>query len=109
MTGKRRWLWLGICVATAASAGFLLWQNLDAGVRVAKSTLLADQGVRQRLGEISYVQLVGYTHASPSDSRGGYREYRWYVWGSRSSGRVDVVANYDVDSDPAQFAAMQVR
>lgn len=109
MTGKGRWLWVGICAAIAGSVAFLLWHNLDAGVGMAKSTLLADEGVRQRLGEITYMQLVGYTHASPSVERSGYREYRWYVWGSRSSGRVDVVATYDRDSDPSQIAAMQVR
>ena len=92
-----------------ASIGFIAWQNLDAGVAMSKSTLLADRGARQHFGEIRFLQLMGYTHVRPSADRGGYREYRWYVWGSLTSGRVDVVATYDGDSDSSQFAAMRVR
>ncbi|MEY4932396.1 MAG: hypothetical protein RLZZ403_716 [Pseudomonadota bacterium] len=97
---RRRSFLIGIGAVLLAMLGFIVWQNVDPAVGLSKAALSADEVTRARFGEIGFLQLVGYTNARPSSDRSGYREYRWYVWGSQSAGRVDVVATHETPAAP---------
>jgi hypothetical protein len=83
---------------------FVVWQRLDPGVRASKEYLLAAPSVRARFGDINSAQLKKYISVGATPDKEGYREYRWYVSGSKMSGVVRVIARSHEEDKNSRYS-----
>lgn len=100
----RRKLLGALSLIALLSIAFLVWQRFDPDVQASKEYLLTEPSVRVRFGDIKSAQLKKYVSVGATPDRESYREYQWYVSGSKTSGVVKVIARSQEEDKSSRYS-----